>query len=110
MSEEGRLVHLAVLTPREGRAEDLLASMRATGEPADRHRGLRQHVIGRDRQTGRLVGITIWASEADWTEAVTEGRTNVAQCGFDMDAVLESGDAFVLDVVDIVDRPAGLES
>jgi heme-degrading monooxygenase HmoA len=57
------LVHLAVLTPREGRADDLLASMRVMGEPADRHPGLRRHLIGRDRQTGRIVGITVWDSE-----------------------------------------------
>ena len=108
--DRSRLVHLAVLTPREGRAEDLLASMRVMGDPADRHPGLRQHLIGRDRGTGRIVGITVWDSEDDWTEAVTEGRANVAQSEFDMDAILETGDAFVLDVVDILDRPGGVES
>jgi len=109
MTEGSRLVHLAVLTPREGRDGDLLASMRAMGEPADRHPGLRQHLIGRDRQTGRIVGITVWDSEDDWTQAVTEGRANLAQSGFDMDAILETGDAFVLDVVDVVDRLAGVQ-
>jgi hypothetical protein len=78
--------------------EDLLASMRVMGEPANRHPGLRQHIIARDRQTGRIVGITVWNSEDDWTEAVTQGRSDLA------------GDAFVLDVVDVVDRPAGVES
>ena len=108
--ERSTLVHLAVLTPREGRAEDLLGSMRVMGGPAERHPGLRQHLIGRDRRTGRLVGITIWASEADWTEAVNEGRANLAESDLDMDAILETGDAFVLEVVDVVDRPAGVES
>jgi len=105
-----RLVHLAVLTPREGRAEDLLGSMRVMGGPVDGHPGLRQHLIGRDRQTGSLVGITIWDSEAAWIEAASEGRSAMSESGFDMDAILESGDTFVLDVVDLVDRPAGVES
>jgi heme-degrading monooxygenase HmoA len=108
--ERSRLVHMAVLTPREGRVEDLLASMRVMGEPADRHRGLRQHLIGRDRGTGRLVGITVWDSENDWSEAVGEGRAAIAQSRFDMDAILETGDAFVLDVVDVLDRSAGVQS
>ncbi len=108
--ERSKLVHLAVLTPREGRAEDLLASMRLMGEPADRHPGLSQHVIGRDRETGRLVGITVWNAEEDWMEAAGQGRAAMAQSAFDMDAILETGDAFVLDVVDVVDRPAHVES
>jgi hypothetical protein len=54
------------------------------GEPADRHPGLRQHLIGRDRQTGRLVGITSGVGG-------TTGRR------------------FVLDAVDVVDRSAGVE-
>ena len=74
VDDRQRLVHLAVLTPREGRAEDLLASMRVMGGPADRHPGLRQHLIGRDRRHGRLVGITVWDSEDDWNEAVRRAR------------------------------------
>jgi hypothetical protein len=105
-----RLVHLAVLTPREGRAEDVLASMRVMGGPADRHPRLRQHLIGRDRQTGRLIGVTVWDSEDDWNEAVTDGRAAMAGSDFDMDAILEDGDVFVLDVVDLVDPAAGVDS
>jgi hypothetical protein len=105
-----RLVHLAVLTPREGRAEDLLASMRVMGGPADRHPRLRQHLIGRDRQSGRLIGITVWNSEDDWNEAVAEGRAAMAESNFDMEAILEDGDVFVLDVVDLIDPAGGVES
>jgi hypothetical protein len=103
------LVHLAVLTPRKGREDELLASMRLMGGPADRHHGLRQHIIGRDRQTGRFVGITVWDSEEAWSEAVAEGRQAMGGASFDMEAILESADVLVLDPMDLVDRPGGVE-
>ena len=92
-AERSFLVHLAVLTPREGRADDLLASMRVMGGPADRHPGLRQHVIGRDRKSGRLVGITVWDSEGAWSEAVQQGRQAMAEADFDMEAILSQARA-----------------
>jgi hypothetical protein len=57
-----------------------------------------------------MIGITVWDSEDDWTEAVTEGRTAMSESDFDMEAILETGDGFVLDVIDLVDKPAGIES
>ncbi len=107
--EASYVVHVAVLTPREGREDELLRSMRVMGGPADRHPGLRQHVIGRDRQSSRFVGITVWESEEAWSEAVGEGRRAVAAAGFDMDAILESADVLMLDPLDFVDRPGGVE-
>jgi heme-degrading monooxygenase HmoA len=84
--------------------------MRVMGGPADRHPGLRQHLIGRDRDTGRLIGITVWDSEDDWNEAVQEGRAALGASEFDMEAILEDGAVFVLDVVDLVDPAGGVDS
>jgi hypothetical protein len=78
------------------------------GRPADDHPGLRQHLICRDRETGRFVGITVWDREEDWAEAAAAGREAQAADGFDMDAILAGADGFRLDVIDAIDRPAGL--
>jgi len=101
-------VHMAVLTARDGREDEVLESMRAMGRPADGHAGLRQHLICRDRATGRLVGITVWDREEDWADAVAAGREAQAAGGFDMDAILAGAEGFRLEVIDVVDRPAGL--
>ena len=102
-------VHMAVLTPNQGQEDALLGSMRAMGEPADRHPGLRQHLICRDRGTGRFVGITVWDREEDWAEAIAAGREAQAAGGFDMDSILNEGDGFRLDVIDAVDHPGDVE-
>ena len=103
------LIHMAVLTPNEGQEEALLDSMRAMGGPADAHPGLRQHFIGRDTRSGRLVGITVWDRSEDWEEAIAEGREAQAAGPFDMDAILAGADGFLLDVIDVVDRFGGVE-
>ncbi len=100
-------VHMAVLTPNEGQEGALLGSMRAMGAPADEHPGLRQHLICRDRATGRFVGITIWDREEDQAQAIAAGRAAQEAGGFDMDAILAAGDGFRLDVIDAVDRIGG---
>ena len=101
-------VHMAVLTANEGQEEPLLGSMRAMGAPADEHPGLRQHLICRDRETGRFVGITVWDREEEWADAIAAGREAQEAGGFDMDAILSAGDGFRLDVIDAVDRIGGL--
>jgi heme-degrading monooxygenase HmoA len=103
------MIHMAVLTPNEGQEQALLDSMRALGGPADAHLGLRQHFIGRDPQSGRLVGITVWDRAEDWAEAIAAGREAQAAGGFDMEAILAGGDAIRLDVIDVVDRVGGVE-
>ena len=52
----------------------------------------------------------MWDSEHDWNEAIGEGRPRCPGSDFDMDVILESGDVFVLDVVDLVDPAGGVES
>ena len=93
------LVHLSVHRPKPGREQDLIDSMhrfgRGDGGPFP---GLREALTLRDRQTGTLVGITMWDSEEAFHAGVPRMRAAVE--GDDFDAwEADPPDVYLLDPV-----------
>ena len=93
------LVHLSVHRPKPGREQELIDSMhrfgRGDGGPFP---GLREALTLRDRETGRLVGITMWDSEEAFRAGVPRMRAAVEGDDF---AAWESDrpDVYLLDPV-----------
>jgi heme-degrading monooxygenase HmoA len=99
LEEDVVLVHLSVHRPKPGREQDLIDSMhrfgRGDGGPFP---GLREALTLRDRETGTLVGITMWDSEEAFRASVDRMRAAVQDDDFDAweDA---PPDVYVLDPV-----------
>jgi heme-degrading monooxygenase HmoA len=78
MKEAIVFVHLSVHRPRPGREQELIDSMhrfgRGDGGPFP---GLREALTLRDRQTGTLVGLTMWDSEDAFRAGVPRMRAAV---------------------------------
>jgi heme-degrading monooxygenase HmoA len=72
-------VHLSIHRPFPGKEQDVVDSMhrfgRGDGEPLQ---GLREAFTLRDRESGTLVGLTIWESEEAFRAGVPRMRAAVA--------------------------------
>ncbi len=72
------LLHLSIHRPVAGKERDLIDSMhrfgRGDGRPME---GLRDAFTLRDRETGTLVGLTIWESEEAFRAGVPRMRAAV---------------------------------
>jgi hypothetical protein len=63
-------VHMSIHRPRPDRTDDLAASMHRFGAAADGKPGFLSGHVLRDRKTGRLIGLTLWATEEEWRDAL----------------------------------------
>jgi hypothetical protein len=76
-SEVAVLVHLSIHRPVPGKDRELIESMRRFGAADGEIPGLREVHTLRDRESGALVGLAIWESEAAFDAGVPRMRTAV---------------------------------
>lgn len=71
------LVHLSIHRPVPGKEQDLIHSMRRFGEADGDLPGLREVLTLRDRESGALVGLSMWDSEEAFRAGVERMRAAV---------------------------------
>ncbi len=62
-------VHLSVHRPKPGKAEALIEAMHRYGDAMEEYPGLREAHALRDEESGRLIGLALWESKAQWLAA-----------------------------------------
>lgn len=77
------IIHLSIHTPKPGKEQDLIASMRRFGAAGAGQPGFIEAKTLRDRRTGRLVGMAHWEDEAAWRAGVEAMRAAVEDDPFD---------------------------
>jgi heme-degrading monooxygenase HmoA len=77
-------VHLSIHYPRPEYEGELIASMHRFGAALAGARGLVAVATLADERSARLVGLTTWASRADWEAAIERARAAVADDEFDL--------------------------
>jgi heme-degrading monooxygenase HmoA len=77
-------VHLSIHYPRPESEADLVASMHRFGAALAGAPGLLSVATLKDERSARLVGLTTWASRADWEAAIAGARAAVAHDDFDL--------------------------
>jgi heme-degrading monooxygenase HmoA len=93
------LVHLSIHPPKPGREQELIDSMHRFGRgDGGAFPGLREALTLRDRESGTLVGLTMWESEEAWRAGVPRMRAAVEGDDF---AAWEDGppEVYLLDPV-----------
>jgi heme-degrading monooxygenase HmoA len=77
------IVHMSVHTPKPGREQDLIASMRRYAAAGAEQPGLIDVKTLRDRHTGRLIGMARWEDAASWEKGAAVMRAAVVSDPFD---------------------------
>jgi heme-degrading monooxygenase HmoA len=77
-------VHLSIHYPRAEHEGALIASMHRFGAALAGAPGLVEVATLADERSARLVGLTTWASRADWEGAVERARAAVADDEFEL--------------------------
>ena len=93
------LVHLSIHPPKPGREQELIDSMHRFGRgDGGAFPGLREALTPRDRESGTLVGLSMWESEEAWRAGVPRMRAAVEGDDF---AAWEDGppEVYLLDPV-----------
>jgi heme-degrading monooxygenase HmoA len=77
-------VHLSIHYPRPEGEADLVASMHRFGTALAGAPGLLSAATLKDERSSRLVGLTTWASRADWEAGIGRARAAVEHDDFDL--------------------------
>lgn len=77
-------VHTSIHYPRAEREGELIASMHRFGAALAEAPGLLSVATLKDERSARLVGLTTWASRADWEAAIERARAVVADDEFEL--------------------------
>jgi heme-degrading monooxygenase HmoA len=75
-------VHLAIHSPKPGKAEAMLESMERFGAAMEAP-GLVLHASLRDERSSRLVGLAVWESREAWEAAIGAARETIEDLDFD---------------------------
>jgi heme-degrading monooxygenase HmoA len=92
------IVHISIHTPKQGREDELIASMHRFGAAAEGCPGFIDARALRDRRSGRLIGMARWADEASWRAGVEVMHAAVADDPFE-DWEETDPEVFLLDEV-----------
>jgi hypothetical protein len=87
-------VHLAIHSPRPGKAEAMLESMQRFGAAMEAA-GLVLHASLHDERSSRLVGLAVWESREAWEAAIGAARETIEDLDID-DLLEEPPDVFLL--------------
>ena len=80
-------VNLSIHYPKAQHRRDLIDSMHRFGAAAAGAPGLLRVATLQDERGGRLVGLMVWDSRADWEAGIARSREERAPEGFALDEV-----------------------
>ena len=76
-------VHMSIHSPRAGQEPALIDSMHRFGRAMHGQPGFQRAHTLHDRDSGKLVGLAIWDSEADWAAARAAMQAAIEHDDFD---------------------------